>query len=380
MTHRMFVTSGILATAIAVVCTPAFIFAAEFRTGEQVSLKPGESTAKNAYLAGGSVISSAAIPGDLSAAGGTIVVQGVVGGDVLAAGGNVSALGDIKDDARIAGGTIVVSGAIGNDISVAGGQITITSSKIGGDALLAGGTIELSAPVGGSVRISGGAVTIDAPIAGNVEVHAQSLTLGSKAVIAGNLTYEAPKAAVMHEGAHVKGKTAYTPIVNVSEGPAAAVALFSIWVIAKLASLVVCALIMFVVFKRYVSLLARDVAAQPARFAWRGFVSLVVIPAAAFVMFLTVVGVPLGVVAIGGYVVLLVFSWILAPIAAWALVEKWWFKRTPSLTWQHVIYGALIYVLVGLIPLVGGLIKFVVMLMALGAIIEKKREIATEWM
>ena len=365
--------------ALVVVLAPAFLFAAEFRVGEQVSFSPVPGLDKNAYLAGGSVVSDASLSGDLSVAGGTVVVHGNVGQDLLAAGGNISVLSDIGDDARIAGGTIVLSGAIGNDLAVAGGQVTVTGKRVGGDVLVSGGTVHIAAPVSGSVRISGGSVTIDAPVAGDVEVHAQSLTLGSKAVISGTLSYEAPRKATLEDGASVKGETTHTPIVDVREGPAAAIAVFSVWILATLASLIVASLVVFLLFGRYMRALARDVAARPLRMLGIGFLALVAIPAAAFVMFLTVVGVPLGVVTLAGYVALLIFSWIVAPVVTWALVESWWFKRPPEVRWQTVVFGAVTYLVVGLVPFVGWIAKAAIFLIALGALVEKKREIASEW-
>lgn len=366
--------------ALLVLLAPAFLFAAEFRVGEQVSLPSLPGLGKNAYLAGGSVVSDASLAGDLSVAGGTIVVNGKVGQDLLAAGGNISVVSDVGDDVRIAGGTIVMSGAIGNDLAAAGGQVTVTGARIGGDVLISGGTVHIAAPVAGSARISGGSVTIDAPITGNVEVHAQSLTLGSKAVISGDLMYEAPRKATLEDGAVVKGETDYTPIVDVREGPAAAIAVFSVWILAMLASLIVSALVVFLLFGRYTRALARDVATTaPLRLLGIGFLAVVAIPVAAFVMFLTVVGVPLGVVTLAGYVILLVFSWIVAPVVTWALVESWWFNRAPEVRWQTIVYGALIYLAIGLVPFVGWIVKAAIFLVALGALIEKKREIASEW-
>lgn len=379
MTYQVSLSRSLLAGAALALALPAALFAAEVRQGEQVAIGAGEAIAKNAYLAGGSVLSGGSIGGDLVAAGGTVIANGTVGADMLAAGGNVSVLGPVKGDVRIAGGTLVIAGEVGGDLSAAGGQITVTGPSIGGDAMLAGGTIRLAAPVAGAVRISGGSVVIDAPISGDVEVHAQSLTLGSRAAIAGKLTYEAPKAATMEPGASVKGATEFTPIVDVSVGPGAALALFSIWILASLASLLVSSLLVRALFTRYVATIGAAVVARPWRTLGLGFVILVVVPAVAVVMFLTVVGIPLGIMTLLGYALLLIASWIFAPIVVGAFIEKWWHKRTPQLGWQTVVYGALAYVIIGLLPLIGPLFKFAVILLALGMVAEKKWEIASEW-
>lgn len=364
---------------IALLLFPALSRAAEIVAGEQASLPAGTPIAHNAYLAGGAVVSGAAIGGDLSVAGGTIVVNGPVAADLLAAGGNISILGDVRDDARIAGGTIVISGSVGNDLVVAGGTITAIGPKVGGDALIFGGNVRLASPVSGNVMIRGGNITIDAPVSGNVEVHAQNLTLGSHAVISGNLTYEATKAATMDAGAAVKGQTAFTPIVNVKQGPAAAVAIFSVWLLSIFAALLVCALIIRMLIGRYTLSVARAALARPWHSLLVGFIGAVVLPVAAAVMMFTVVGIPLGILTALGYVALLVFSWLFAPLIVGSFIEHWWHSRAPEMPWQVVIYGVVAYVVIGLIPLIGWLFKALVLLIAFGAILEKKREIFSEW-
>lgn len=364
---------------VLVAMLPVAVSAAEVRAGEQAAIAQGETIPHNAYLAGGSLVSSGTIGGDLIAAGGSLVVNGPVGADLLATGGNLSILGNVAGDLRAAGGTIAITGSVAGDLIAAGGNITAAGSKIGGDALLAGGAIRLTTPVAGSVRIRGGQVVIDAPVAGDLDVHAQSLTFGSHAVVTGNLTYEAPKAATMQEGASVKGKTTFTPVVNVSEGPAAALALFSVWILASLAALMLTALLFRALFRRYVVEAENAVVTRPWHKLGMGFIAFAVTPPAIFVLCLTVVGIPLGVVAGLGYAALLVVSWMFAPIVIGAFIEQWWHARAPQGNWQFIVYGAIAYVVVGLIPVVGGIFKFVAILMALGTIVEKKWEIASEW-
>lgn len=377
MTH-LSIRSLLAAGAVAVLL-PGLASAADLRVGEQVAVSGNENIAHNVYLMGGSVLSSGSVSGDLMATGGTVVVSGPVASDVLGGGGNVSVLSAVGGDVRIGGGTIVVSGPVTGDLVVGGGQVTVTSQKIGGDALIAGGTIHISAPVSGALRIRGGSVVIDAPIGGDVDIHAQSLTLGSHAVVTGNLVYEAPKAAVLEAGASVKGKTLYTPVVDVSVGPEAALALLSVWILSMLAALVVSALIVRMLFRRYVVEIGAAALARPWKALGTGFVALVVIPAAAIVMMLTVVGVPLGILTLIAYVALLMFSWIMAPVVVGAYVERWWYTRAPQLSWKVILSGAVVYAVVGLIPFIGGIFKFAVLLVSLGCIIEKKWEIAAEW-
>ena len=51
---------------------------------------------------------------------------------------------------------------------------------------------------------------LNAPVGGTVEFMGDKLTLGSGAVISGDLIYTSPKKATMEEGAVVRGETTYT--------------------------------------------------------------------------------------------------------------------------------------------------------------------------
>jgi hypothetical protein len=99
------------------------------------------------------VVISGPVSGDVLAAGGTIEVSGTVQGDVRAAGGTVLVGGELGEDALVAGGTVDVAGQVGEDLIVSGGQVTV-SGTVAGSATGGAGTYTRTGTIGGTDEIA----------------------------------------------------------------------------------------------------------------------------------------------------------------------------------------------------------------------------------
>lgn len=359
---------------------PIIAFAAEFRTGDQPSLSSGQVVNNDLYLAGGSVNSSGSVQGDLTVAGGTILVNGPVSADLMAGGGSVTILGDIAGDVRFGGGNIVVQGAVLGDVIGGGGQVTVSGSKVGGDVAIGGGMVTIDAPISGTVHIGGGTVRINAPIAGNVFVKADKLTLGPKAALNGNLTYSAEEAATMENGALVKGETRFEEREIRGAGKAALAAFFTLWLVAKLLMSLVGAFLIAYFFHRYSRELVATAAMQPWMEIGRGLIFLIVVPVVSAILFASIIGIPLGAIALLAYILTMIFVCLAAPIVTGSIVHKWiWKPAGYVVDWKSILIGVVIYFLLGLIPFVGWIVKLGIILLTLGAALNIKWSVAKEW-
>lgn len=364
---------------VAILVVPLVSFAAQFRTGDQPSVNAGERITDDVYIAGGGVTVAGSVVGDIIAAGGNVVVSGNAGADVMAAGGNVTILSDIADDLRAGGGSVVVQGKVGGDLIVGGGQVTIGGAGIGGDAVIGGGMVRIDAPVAGTLRIGGGKVYINAPISGAVTIEADELTLGSAAVLSGDLTYKATKQMVKEEGAVIKGKINFEPRAQRTVPAAAFGALFSLLVILKFFVLLVCALVVGLVFRRYSAAVVTRATARPMMELGRGLLVLVALPVLSVLALVTLVGIPFGVIGLLGFIVALLFAWIVTPIIVGSVAYQYLSKREWEVSWKSILLGTLIYTIAGVVPLVGGLAQCLLMLLSLGVVAAIKWETVREW-
>jgi len=360
---------------------PIVALAAEFRAGEQISLPASQSIQDDLYIAGGNVTSAGNVSGDVVAAGGNVLVSGTIGADLTAAGGTVTILSDVADDVRVVGGTIIIQGAIGDDLLIGGGQITVGGRGIGGDVAIGGGTVRIDAPVSGNIKIGGGEVYLNAPVGGTVEFTGEKLTLGSGAVISGNLVYSAPKKATMEEGAVVRGETKYTE--NKAAGGTSKrglAAILSLALLGTLLSQFASALLFGLLFRRYATMLVEQAVAQPLLEIGRGLVIVIVLPVVSILLFFTLIGVPLGALGLLSLVVVLLCAWIMVPIILGSIVYR---KLSKSLayevSWKTILLGTALYVLLGLVPIIGGLAQFALILLTLGVMLKLKWDIAKDW-
>ncbi len=359
---------------------PLAAYAATFRSGDTVDIRANETIRDDFYAGGGSVTSSGSVTGDLYAGGGTILITGSVAQDAVVGGGTITVTGDVGDDLRAGGGTIVVQGAVGGDVVVGGGQIHLSGSRIGGDVLAGGGVVRIDAAVGNDVKVGGGSVFINGPVAGNVEADADTLTLGSAAVITGNLSYTSPKEVVIEEGARVGGKTTYTPRADRGDaGAALAIAFFSVAAIVKILMMLAAAFFFGLVFHRYSTHLVQTAYARPLMEIGRGFILLIVMPVASVFLMVTIVGLPLGFLGLIGYIGALIFSWLVAPLLIGSLIYQWITKEGYQVNWKTILLGVFAFCIAGVVPILGSLVQFGFIVLALGTTLHLKWNIAKEW-
>ncbi|MDO8572975.1 MAG: hypothetical protein Q7S11_04420 [bacterium] len=366
---------------VAMVLVPATLFALELRVGEQPSISSGERIEGDTYIAGGSVQSSGIIEGDLIVAGGSILINGSVLADIIAVGGNITILGTVGDDVRVAGGNIIISAPIGGDLVVGGGQVQITGAGVDGDLLVGGGVVHIDAPIKGNIHIGGGEIFLNAPVTGNVEFNGDKLTLGKSANIGGDLTYRAKKEAVIEEGAVVQGGTKYESWENAREGYKSPLpVILSIFVLGKFFALLVCSLLLGLFFRRYANELVQKAVAQPLLEIGRGFVTLIVLPVASMLLFVTLVGIPLGILGMVSFIGAIVFSLIAVPIVLGSVAQKWIFKGDHyEVSWKTILLGAVLYAILGVVPFVGWIIACGFMLLTLGAAVNIKWGLVRTW-
>jgi len=169
------------------------------------------------YVFGSDLFITEDVAGDLVMAGGRINVDGNTAQDLMVAGGMITINGDVGDDIRTAGGTINISGDVEDDLLGVGGQISISeASVIGGALVLTGGTLDIACTVEGNAILSGETITISGKIDGDVKIDdVESLKITGSAEITGDLVYSSSTRANISDDAVIGGEVKETIVKEV---------------------------------------------------------------------------------------------------------------------------------------------------------------------
>lgn len=372
--------SGV-AIGVLALLAPTFSFAAEFRVGERAVVSAQEEIGGDLYIAGGNVSNSGRTRGDVLGVGGNVFIDSAVEGDVMVAGGTITILGTIADDVRVAGGNILVNGAVAGDVVFAGGQIQISGKGISGDVAGVGGAVTINAPITGDITIQGGEVFIASEIKGSAYIKAEKITFAKEAKIGGDFAYSAKEQIVLEDG-QVRGEVSFTPFtkktVPMRKSSTGIAALISLWTLGRFLMLFFAALLLGISLKKYTKRLISRVIATPLHELGRGFLAFIALPIASIILLITVIGMPLGFLGIVGFAGALIVTSIFAPVIVGGIIQKWMKKDPEDITWLSIFIGVLVWVILGFIPFLGWIAKFVLFLITLGSIVRIKGEMLKE--
>jgi len=168
---------GIVFMAVALALLSAAALAQEtelggkVRSGQEVTVPAGETVRGDLYASAGTVRVDGRVEGDLVATGGEVTVSGTVTGDVLAAAGTTTISGQVDGDVRVGAGQARVEGRVGEDLLVGAGQATVApGAEVGGDLIFGTGQMRMDGAVAGSALGATGSYTRSGSVAGSERV------------------------------------------------------------------------------------------------------------------------------------------------------------------------------------------------------------------
>lgn len=361
---------------------------AQMRSGDKVIIDAAVD--KDLYVAGGTVMINAPVNGDLVATGGTIVLNDTVAQDLLIAGGNISIDGVVLDDVRCAGGTIQLNGSVQGDFIVVGGKIEIGKDAIIlGELLSSGGEVTLDGNVKGNIKnasgkfvlngvaeqeldIRGGNILINGQVVGKTVMAANVIELGTNAKFDGNVNYWNKDGSLDFNNSIAHGKATYTPELKIENGK---------WHYLGFASLIMVvgylgtALVMMFVIQYLFSVTLRNAAdtikSASLKSLGLGVLFLVSVPVIIVIFFITIVGIPLGMLMLISYLTIILFATVIVSL----LISNWINNTYYQLAWGYrritmTAFAIFIFLkLASLTPFVGPLVMLLLACMAFGGIL-----------
>ncbi|MBT8433343.1 MAG: polymer-forming cytoskeletal protein [Gammaproteobacteria bacterium] len=314
------------------------------------------------YAAGGAVDIDAEILGDVIVAGGELYIGHLIEGDVIAAGGTIRIRGEIKDDIRISGGDLNIDATIGDDLVAAGGSINLSpGTTVNGNAWLAGGEVHVAGTILGDLKVAGGEIRLSGTVRGDVELEGGEIQILDSARIDGELNYKSPRQATTGADAIISGGITHQP-VDWDYADSGFGLFFSI-------TLMVAAVLFYLFFPHYTLASVKRIGSDPWSSLGLGFIFVVATPMVAFVLMLIVLGLWVGLSMLALYCVALLSGFL---IACFFVAERGarLFKQDLSSRGRRLISVIVVIFILGLvqtIPLLGGLMLFLLLLIGLGA-------------
>ena len=379
------VLTGLVVCLLAVLliiftAVPALAFDA--RSGDTVTVASGEVVDGDLYVAGGNIIIDGAVNGDIFGVGQSLTINGSVDGGVSFVGQRMTVNGDIAHGARLAGQTISVSGNIGRDLVAAGVDVIVTSTaRIGSDLILAGGTARIDGRINGDIRGSADTVTVADGVGGEVELGIDKLTITSAANIQGNLTYTSDNKANIQSGAKVGGTTIHKlpEVKKPARFFAAGLASKTIGKVLGFLMIFVIGIIIIYAATRRITSMAGSIRTNPWQSLGWGALILFATPVAAIIVIATVIGLPVGLIALALYGIAIYLSQI--PVAL--LIGRLIIRQSRELESKGLMVGALalglaILLILSLIPFVGWLVWLFTAMFGLGTLVTSVRRFRAE--
>ena len=342
--------------------TAVAVLAFDVRYGDLVTVASGEVIDDDLYVGGETIIIDGTINGDLIVAGRTIMVNGTVNGSIIAAGATININGEVSHAVRVVGETLNISDTIGGDLLVAGAKfIMANTAEIGGDLLL-------------GVR----SARIEGLIKGDMNGGVDSLTIAPTASIQGKLTYISENEANIQSGAQIGGKITHELYI-VKESLTAGIGL-GLWgkVIGFLMALVLGIIIVLLAPKR-VKAVTESIRTRPwASLGW-GALILVATPIAAGIVCITIIGLPLGLIALAHYIIAIYLTQLFVGLLIGQLIiGAFRGVETKAALVGALALGLAILSLLRLVPYLDFFIGLATVLFGLGAILVSERKLRAE--
>lgn len=342
--------------------------------GEDVTVAKNEVVAGPYLKMGNNITISGTVNGDVYLLGSIVTIDGTIKGDLIVGGGVVTIKGEVTDDIRAVGGMVTIDGKVGKNVTAVGGTVALGSdADVDGDLLTACGNLAHLGNIDGNVLARADEATFAGRVGGNIQTTAEKVSVPKTAILDGDMLYQSDKEASVSAEARIIGTVKRTPtgrtltqVVPQAKGVLLRFRLLSYF------SMLLVGLILLKIAPRQVTAVSKLIGEQPWRCLGLGLLTLVLVPVVAVILAITIIGVPLAAILVGVYILMLTLSSIFAGLfVGQKIFDLANFKEN---RYAMLAVGLLLLQLVFAVPVVGGLVRLLSLLAAVGAMVTLKRE------
>ncbi len=339
--------------------------------GDAVKIAADEIIDDDLIIFAQSIDIDGTVDGDVVAFAQAVTITGTVNGTITCGAATVKIDAQGVNSIWAAARSIEISGSVDKNVLIAGQSLCICDGAlIGKDVKAYGERLDVEGEVDGT--ITGGVGFFDMEgISGNVNINAGKSRIGSEAQIDGDLIVEGESEPNIEDGAIITGETKFKKFIKRKKTDTFALArvlgvfVLMLRVIDFIAKLIV-GIILITLSMKFVRRIMDTLLSKPLKSLGFGFLVFIIIPAAVLILFAVIIGFPFAILGIYIYSILLYLSSIFVGLVVGEKVIQLFKKEGAVSLYLSFILGFVILTLLGMIPVLGFIIKFAVILFGMG--------------
>ena len=372
---------AILLFSLALLFSAKPTYAVQFKNGTDVTFTKGQKIDETLFVSGTNVNFDGVLNGDLYCAGQNISITGSIKGDVICAGQSIKITGTVDGNVRVAGQSIDIDGTVTKNVSTLSQKLSLNSkSNVKGDIFFGGQMVDLSGIAGRDVAGASQNIVINGSLTRNAVVTASTMQVTDTAKLGGSLDYfvdqAEPASQISINSKSVKGEVRKHEIIAPEKPKVEAVqqkikaATPGMMVLGKIMGIIsytLLALILLYFNRQHTEKVIDNIKQRPVVSGLIGLVVLCVAPIALLILCITVVGLPIALVLLLVHIATLFVSSLYATLLIGNLIIQKVGQNKVSSPYLAAFVGCLVVGLISLLPVLGWIFMFALVLIGLGA-------------
>ena len=315
----------VLAGLCAALALPAPAGATEFHKGETYELAKDQTVKSDIFVTGARARIDGTVDGDLFFFGQSIDISGHIKGDAILFAQSVRVNGQIDGNIRSFANNLTITGTVAKNVLTFNEVVNLDSAgKVEGSLTTFAQSVGIDGRLGRDLMAMAGETIISGTIEGEVRAKGRNMSIASSAQVSGPIRYEGDNPASVAAGAKLASPVQFTKMQHKSRYTEAH---YYVWRVIWTAAFVLFGMVLFLLLPKF----AGETVSAGERFGAPVGLGVLVffgVPIAAVIACVTVVGIPLGVLTLGLWL-LAVFT---AEIVVGTVVGNWILGK-PADTW-----------------------------------------------
>jgi cytoskeletal protein CcmA (bactofilin family) len=352
----------------------ANLCATEFKSADSFILSSQNRIADDLIVTGKNVKIDGEVEGDLVTFCRSNAIKGKVYNSVFNFSQYFDHSGQIEGSLSSFCQDLTLSGKVGRNLTAFAASVYVTrEAVIQGQLIAFCGDFDLEGEVLKGVRVHCDEAVISGHVKGDLKLEADRVVIMEGAVIEGNLNYRSPKEAKIDSMAQIKGEVKWSEKKKKDE-KGSIYRKIGVFNTALMAGNLVTGVILIALFRQRWNRSQVAVKTSFLKSLGLGLVLAICVPIAAIILLVTILGIPIAILSLVGYLVVLYLAKLIFSTTMGVWILKFFKKQGEvSLIWAFLV-GYVAFWLVTGFDVIGTIIYILAFFVGFGALVLGNRE------